>query len=65
MKVLLVNPGSDNAFTKVGFIVPPLGLAYVAASLREAGHEAAIHDFNVETAPPDYGSYNLACWNFR
>ncbi len=59
MKVLLVNPGSDNAFTKVGFIVPPLGLAYVASSLLDAGHEVAIHDFNVETAPPDYGSYGF------
>ena len=59
MKVLLVNPGSDNAFTKVGFIVPPLGLAYVAASLRDAGHEVAIHDFNVEAEPPDYGAYGL------
>jgi anaerobic magnesium-protoporphyrin IX monomethyl ester cyclase len=59
MRILLVNPASDNAFSKVGFIVPPLGLAYVASSLRDAGHDVAIHDFNVEPPRPDYGSYDL------
>ena len=59
MRVLLVNTPSDNAFTKVGFIVPPLGIAYIAAALREAGHDVEIHDFNVEYAPPDYSSFGL------
>lgn len=59
MRILLVNPASDSAFSKVGFIVPPLGLAYVASSLREAGHDVAVHDCGVEYAPPDYGSYDL------
>jgi anaerobic magnesium-protoporphyrin IX monomethyl ester cyclase len=59
MRILLVNPASDNAFAKVGFIVPPLGLAYVASSLRDAGHDVAIHDFTVEPPPPDYGAYDL------
>ncbi len=59
MRVLLVNTPSDNAFTKVGFIIPPLGVAYVAASLREAGHEVEIHDFNVEHDPPNYSRFGL------
>jgi anaerobic magnesium-protoporphyrin IX monomethyl ester cyclase len=59
MRVLLVNTPSDNAFTKVGFIVPPLGIAYVGATLREAGHEVEIHDFNVEPASPDYSRFEL------
>ena len=59
MRVLLVNTPSDNAFTKVGFIVPPLGIAYIAATLRDAGHEVEIHDFNVEYAPPDYSRFDL------
>ncbi len=59
MRVLLVNTPSDNAFTKVGFIVPPLGIAYIAATLRDAGHDVVIHDFNVESAPPDYSSFDL------
>jgi radical SAM superfamily enzyme YgiQ (UPF0313 family) len=59
MRVLLVNTPSDNAFTKVGFIVPPLGIAYVGATLREAGHEVGIHDFNVEASLPDYSRFDL------
>jgi anaerobic magnesium-protoporphyrin IX monomethyl ester cyclase len=59
MRVLLVNTPSDNAFTKVGFIVPPLGIAYVGATLREAGHDVSIHDFNVEPSSPDYSRFDL------
>ncbi len=59
MRVLLVNTPSDNAFTKVGFIVPPLGIAYIASTLREAGHDVQIHDFNVEHSPPDYSRFDL------
>jgi len=59
MRVLIVNPGSDNAFAKVGFVMPPLGPAYVAACLRKAGHDVSMHDFSVDSATPDYGSFEL------
>jgi radical SAM superfamily enzyme YgiQ (UPF0313 family) len=59
MRVLIVNAGSDHAFTRVGFVMPPLGAAYVAASLKEAGHDVAMHDFTVDDAIPDYGSFEL------
>lgn len=60
MKVLLANTGSDNAFARVGFVVPPLGVAYIAAALRDAGHDVAIHDFGVERGPaPDFSAFDL------
>lgn len=59
MRVLVVNPGSDSAFTKVGFVMPPLGPAYVAASLRQAGHDVRMHDFSVDPAAPDYSAFDI------
>lgn len=46
MKILLINPSckGDNPYTAVGFHLPPLGLLYVAASLRESGHDVTVHD---------------------
>ena len=43
MKVLLINPPlkSDNPSEPIPF---PLGLGYLAASLRHAGHQAVILD---------------------
>jgi anaerobic magnesium-protoporphyrin IX monomethyl ester cyclase len=55
----MVNAGSEHAFTKVGFVMPPLGPAYVAAYLRDAGHDVRMHDFTVDDTVPDYGSYDL------
>lgn len=43
MKVLLVRPPRRHAHD-VALCVPPLGLAYVASALREAGHEVDILD---------------------
>ncbi len=59
MRILIVNAGSDHAFTKVGFVMPPLGPAYVAAYLRGAGHDVRMHDFTVDESVPDYGSFDL------
>lgn len=43
MKILLINPPG-----KTSFITPPLGLLYLAASLRKAGHQPLILDFLLE-----------------
>lgn len=43
MKILLINPPG-----KVSFISPPLGLLYIAASLKEDGHEISLIDYNLE-----------------
>jgi len=43
MKILLVNP---RQMSFVGGILPPLGLAYIAANLEKHGHIAEIFDMN-------------------
>ena len=43
MKILLVNPPARNK-NSGSFGVPPLGLAYIAASLRQAGYQVNIKD---------------------
>lgn len=47
MKVLLVHPKrEDDLFEDIK--LPPLGVAYLAAVLRQAGHDVRILDANVE-----------------
>jgi len=48
MKVLLINPLSTSSF-----ITPPLGLLYLAASLKKAGHEPEILDLMLEKLGPE------------
>lgn len=43
MKILLINPHS-----KTSFVSPPLGVLYVAASLKEEGHQVFVIDFELE-----------------
>lgn len=54
MKVLLINPpyNIENYYGKLSdlaFIFPPVGLTYLAAYLRQFGHQPIIYDFQVET----------------
>ena len=43
MHIVLLNPPGRNKQPE-SFIVPPLGLAYLAASLRQAGYRVTIKD---------------------
>ena len=59
MKVLFVVPpfaqiyGSYRHLYRKGFLNPPLGLCYLAASLSRGGHEARIVDGEAESLSPD------------
>ena len=43
MNIILLNPPARNKRSE-SFIVPPLGLGYIAASLRQAGYRVTIKD---------------------
>lgn len=48
MRVLLINPPTSNVYAQFGADLPPLGLAYLAAVLRKAGHCVCIVDLGIE-----------------
>jgi anaerobic magnesium-protoporphyrin IX monomethyl ester cyclase len=52
VKILLINPPTGSIYYLLRLKTPPLGLAYVAAVLKQAGHQVKIIDLNVE--PKDY-----------
>ena len=54
MKILLVNPPAGFSYGALGISRPPLGLAYLAAVLRDR-YEVKIVDFNVES--PRWSKY--------
>jgi len=63
MKVLLINPPYHKkkifkkSMEKVGALLPPLGLAYIAAVIERDGHNIKIIDGPVLTTKKDY-DYN-------
>ena len=66
MKVLLLHPPypKDDIFRKsmkrVGAVLPPLGLAYLASMLEKEGHEVKIVDGPALATVEDYGFEELA-----
>lgn len=59
MRVLLVYPYSPDIYQKVGFTLPPLGLAYIASVLRGKGYDVEIHDMKVTRVEPDFSKYDV------
>jgi anaerobic magnesium-protoporphyrin IX monomethyl ester cyclase len=61
MKILLVSPPAGISYATIGISRPPLGLAYIAAVVRNS-HEVRIVDFNVEQKnwkKFPYGAYDV------
>lgn len=48
MRVLLINPPSKGIYYRLGLVLPPLGLAYLAELVRRRGHGVDILDLNVD-----------------
>ncbi len=44
MKVLLVHPWRPSVYGAAGITVPPTGVLYLAAALREGGHQVVFQD---------------------
>jgi len=49
MKILLINPPAGSIYYVLRLKTPPLGLAYIAAVLKQAHHQVKIIDLNVES----------------
>ena len=47
MKIQLVNPSYRDIYRTFDFVLPPLGLAYMAAVLSESDYDVSIVDLNV------------------
>ena len=47
MKILLVNPSYHDVYRTFDFVLPPLGLTYIAAVLAESNYDVKIVDLNV------------------
>lgn len=55
MKILLINQGNGFDFNQN----PPLGILYLAASLRNAGHDVDIYDQGAMENNPQYPSFDF------
>jgi hypothetical protein len=47
MKILLVNPAGLDVFARVGGQLPPLGLGYIAAVVKQHGQHVEIDDLEI------------------
>ncbi len=62
MKVLLISPQGSNIYAKMKVALPPLGIAYLAAVIREKGHKVKIIDRSIEQQkllPEDFAPFDL------
>ncbi|GMT46016.1 MAG: B12-binding domain-containing radical SAM protein [bacterium] len=62
MKVLLISPQGSNIYAKMKVGLPPLGVAYLAAVIREKGYEVKIIDKSIEQrklTPVDFAGFDL------
>lgn len=60
MRVLLAYPFRENTYQKIGFILPPMGIGYIASTLRDAGHAVDVVDFNIKKNEKiDFDKYDV------
>lgn len=62
MNVLLISPGGSNLYSKLNLGLPPLGIAYLAAVIRNEGHQVRIIDLGIDKKtlrPKDFNHFDL------
>lgn len=62
MKILLISPGGSNLYSKLNLGLPPLGIAYLAAMVRDKGHQVRLIDLGIDKEPlkpQDFKPYDL------
>jgi radical SAM superfamily enzyme YgiQ (UPF0313 family) len=62
MNIILAKPKTEESVKGIG---TPLGLTYIAAVLREAGHKVRILDFMVEEKDPEYSLLSKTIRSFK
>lgn len=53
MNILIVNPPMPGIYHRMGLIMPPLGVMYIASFLRGSGHDVEIVDLNMRNGNGD------------
>ncbi|MEA1948851.1 MAG: radical SAM protein, partial [Thermodesulfobacteriota bacterium] len=59
MRVLLINPSAIGTFRAIGISFPPLGILYVAATVRNRGHDVKVLDRSVDHREVDFESFDV------
>ncbi len=59
MRVLLLNPRQKGAFHSIRATLPPLGILYVTAAVRNRGHEVTVVDCRVDRRHINFASFDV------
>jgi len=59
MHVLLLCPSSRSTFRSLGVELPPLGLLYVAAAVRNRGYSVRVIDLSVDSQSIAYSEFDV------
>ena len=59
MQVLLLRPSPQGPFRVFNVTLPPLGILYVAAAVRDRGHQVRVIDRMVDRSRIDFASFDV------
>ena len=59
MRVLLINPPSQNVLRVTGIFFPPLGLLYIASATRDRGYRVEVRDLSVDRRSIDFDAFDV------